>query len=102
MLKHMTVVKIQNKDRLDKLVARLTLRLGRKPTQQEVVDTSIRMADERFEELLSELTSLPVIDDEKLLAIQAISDELEAAHIPWKIGNRSKRMNLDDADIYGF
>ena len=33
--KLMAVVKIQNKNRLDTLIARLTMRLGRKPTQQE-------------------------------------------------------------------
>ncbi len=58
----MTVVKIQNKDRLDKLIARLTMSIGRKPTQLEVVDVSIRMVDERFEELLSKLNPVPIID----------------------------------------
>ena len=94
----MTVVKIQNKDRLDKLVARLTMRLGRKPTQQEIVDTSIRMADERFEELLVELTSVPVIDDKKLRDIQAIAEDL--ADVPWKTG-KTENLCSDDADIYG-
>jgi hypothetical protein len=93
----MALVKIQNKIRLDTLIARLTMRLGRKPTQQEVVDISIRMADERFEELLSQLTPAPIIDDEKLRKIQDIAEEL--IDVPWDMGNRVS-LNSNDADIY--
>ena len=94
----MSVVKIRNKDRLDKLIARLTLRIGRKPTQHEVVDESIRMAEERFEELLGRLTVVPVIDDEKYERILAISKELR--DVPW-ITTGSEYAGKDDEDIYG-
>ena len=95
--KLMAVVKIQNKNRLDTLIARLTMRLGRKPTQQEVVDTSIRMADERFEELLGQLSPVPIIDDEKLQKIQNISEEL--SDVPWDVDIKNK-LNKNDADVY--
>ena len=77
----MAVVKIQNKDRLDKLIARLTMRRGRKPTQLEVVDVSIRIADERFEELLGQLNPVPILDDEKMRKIREIAEEL--SDVPW-------------------
>ncbi len=95
----MAVVKIQNKDRLDQLVARLTMRLGRKPTQQEVVDTCIRMGDERFEDLIGRLNPVPILDDEKMEKILAIPDEL--ADVPWNIPNKNKDLRPDDADVYG-
>ena len=94
----MTVVKIQNKDRLDKLIARLTMRMGRKPNQQEVVDVSIRMADERFEELLGQLNPVPVIDDEKLKKIREISEEL--SDVPWDT-TETHYLNPEDEEIYG-
>jgi len=95
----MAVVKIQNKDRLDQLVARLTMRLGRKPTQQEVVDNCIRMGDERFEDLISRLNPVPILDDAKMDKILAIPDEL--ADVPWNIPKRNKDLRSNDADIYG-
>jgi hypothetical protein len=52
---YMSVVKIYNKNRLDRLVAKLTLRLGRKPTQQEVVDLCIELGENHFESLISKL-----------------------------------------------
>ncbi|MBN2151892.1 MAG: hypothetical protein JW839_10625 [Candidatus Lokiarchaeota archaeon] len=94
----MTVVKIQNKDRLDKLIARLTMRIGRKPTQQEVVDVSIRMADERFDELLSRLNQVPIIDDDKLKKILALPEELSG--VPWDT-SAARYAGADDAEIYG-
>jgi FlaA1/EpsC-like NDP-sugar epimerase len=95
----MAVVKIQNKDRLDQLVARLTMRLGRKPTQQEVVDICIRMGDKRFEELISRLNPVPILDDTKMEKILAIPDEL--ADVPWNTPKKNKDLRSDDADIYG-
>ena len=94
----MAVVKIQNKDRLDKLIARLTMRMGRKPAQQEVVDVSIRMADERFEELLGQLNIVPVIDDEKFKKILDMADEL--SDVPW-VTSGAHYSGSEDEEIYG-
>ncbi len=94
----MTVVRIQNKDRLDKLIARLTMRIGRKPTQQEVVDVSIRMADDRFEELLSKLNPVPIIDDDKLKRILALPEELSG--VVWDTAD-ARYAGADDVEIYG-
>jgi len=45
----MSVVKIQNKKALEQLQARLTLRLGRKPTQIEILDYCLILANDNFE-----------------------------------------------------
>ena len=77
----MSVVKTQNKNRLDKLLVKLTLQLGRKPTQQEVVDLCIELGENHFEYLISKLHPIPIFDEEKLKKIQNISNELK--DIPW-------------------
>ncbi|TFH30925.1 MAG: hypothetical protein E4G98_01130 [Promethearchaeota archaeon] len=96
----MSVVKIYNKNRLDKLVAKITLRLGRKPTQQEVVDLCIIMGENHFETLISHLHPVPIFDEEKLKKIQNVSKELE--DVPWDLeeDKQKKLLNDSDVDIY--
>jgi hypothetical protein len=79
----MSVVKIQNIDRLDRLIAKITLRIGRKPTQQEVVDICINIGEKNFELLIAELFSVPIIDNEKLKKIKQISEDLK--NVPWDV-----------------
>ncbi len=93
----MSVVKIYNKNRLDKLVARLTLRLGRKPTQQEVVDLCIVIGEDHFETLISHLHPVPIFDEEKLKKIQNVSKEL--MDVPWDLEEDNQRKLLNDSDI---
>ncbi len=94
----MAGVKIKDKSLLDKLVAKLTLRMGRKPTQQEIVDMSIRMADEHFEELSQRLGDVPTIDGEKIRRIQ------EKCHsfrdVPWDAITPGTYAGAGDEDIY--
>ena len=78
----MAVVKILNKQRLDKLLSKLTMRIGRKPTQQEVVDLCVEIAEENFETLVGRINQLPILDDKKYQKICSISDDLE--DVPWK------------------
>jgi hypothetical protein len=96
----MSVVKIYNKNRLDRLVAKLTLRLGRKPTQQEVVDLCIELGENNFESLISKLHPIPIFNEEKLKKIQNISKEL--MDVPWDIAKEIQKelLNDADADIY--
>ncbi|OLS12222.1 MAG: hypothetical protein RBG13Loki_4164 [Promethearchaeota archaeon CR_4] len=47
----MSVVKLPDKGELDKLVANLTLHLGRKVSQQDVLTACIRLASTHLEEL---------------------------------------------------
>ena len=94
----MSVVKITNKEQLDRLLARLTLRLGMKPTQQEVLDLCVQLGDEHFETLVGRLNSFPILDDEKVERIQQIAEELR--DVPWGEPTREKFASKDDADIY--
>ncbi|HMF34091.1 MAG TPA: hypothetical protein VKK79_21890 [Candidatus Lokiarchaeia archaeon] len=94
----MTVVKISKKSELDALLSRLTLRLGRKPTQQEVIDTCVELGNEYFEELVGRLNSFPIIDDAKMQRIQEAIEETEDA--PWVSIKKSELVSRDDADIY--
>nr|MDO8118675.1 hypothetical protein [Candidatus Sigynarchaeota archaeon] len=94
----MTVVKITRKDDLNALVSKLTLRLGMKPTQQEIVDTCIALGIEHFDELVSKFVSFPVIDDEKVRKIKEAGEAL--MDTAWKTVNREAFSNQDDFDIY--
>ncbi|WP_457557935.1 hypothetical protein [Candidatus Harpocratesius sp.] len=93
----MSVVKIYNKERLDRLVAKLTLRLGRKPTQQEVVDLCIELGENNFETLISKLHPIPIFNEEKLKKIQHISKEL--MDVPWDLETEKQKELLNDEDI---
>jgi hypothetical protein len=95
----MTVVKISKKPELDALVSKLTMRLGRKPTQQEVIDTCVDLGSEFFEELVGRLNAFPVIDEGKMNRIEKAIEETK--DVPWIPVKKSKFISRDDADVYG-
>jgi hypothetical protein len=47
----LSVVKLKNKDLLDQLLAKLTLKLGSKPSLQDILDLCIQMTFENTDEL---------------------------------------------------
>ena len=94
----MGVVKLSKKDKLDELVAKVTLQIGHKPTQQELLDACVELGEEHLDELVAKVTPNPIIDDEKLARVLQIREEL--ANIPWKKPQRTDFANEDDADIY--
>jgi hypothetical protein len=94
----MSIVKITKKEKLDTLLARITLRLGKKPTQQEVLDFCVELGAEHFEELLMKLNPGPKLDDEKINRIINMSKEL--ADVPWEPIAKGKDLNDEDHDIY--
>lgn len=94
----MSVVKITNRDSLDKLIAKLTLRIGRKPTQQEVIDICIKFGEDHFENLIIQLTEVPILDKKKVKKILTIADELK--DVPWDSLETCFWSNKDDKDIY--
>ena len=55
----MAVIKTTNKEIIDKLQAKLTLQIGRRFTQQEIVDLCIEFAQENFEELINRASNIP-------------------------------------------
>ncbi len=94
----MSVVKISNKQNLDELVARITLRLGRKPTQQEILDLCVKLGQDHFDELIQRINPIPVFDDKKLQDIITMRKKL--AKIKWYPLDRNSFINQDDTDIY--
>ncbi|TXT63517.1 MAG: hypothetical protein BAJALOKI1v1_710012 [Promethearchaeota archaeon] len=50
----MTSVKMNNKELLEKLQAKITLRLGKKPTQQELLDKSVEFAYKQIDTFIFE------------------------------------------------
>lgn len=61
----MAVIKISNKYSIDELQSKLTLRLGRKISQQETLDLCIKVADQHFEEILALAAATPSLSPEK-------------------------------------
>lgn len=93
---NMSIVKIKNKKALEQLQAKLTLRLGRRPTQIEILDYCLILANDNFEKLVELVSNMPVLSLEK-------SEQIIEA--------RNKLMNIiydeeasfgsrDDKDIY--
>lgn len=66
----MTVVKTSDKEAIEKLQAKITLRLGKKISQQETLDLCINFAAEHLDELLIRIKVLPRIDPDKAKAIK--------------------------------
>lgn len=94
----MAVVKIQNKDQLDQLVAKLTLRLGHKPTQQEVVDLCIQLGENQFETLVMQLSPVPILDEAKVKKIKQVANDLK--NVPWDTSPKGVSLSQDDIDLY--
>ncbi|MHA1522226.1 MAG: hypothetical protein ACTSRK_18790 [Promethearchaeota archaeon] len=60
----MPVVKIKNKDEIDKLQATLSLRLNRKISQQETLDLCIKWGNQNIEQLLQLATFQSILTPE--------------------------------------
>ncbi|OLS18863.1 MAG: hypothetical protein HeimC3_48010 [Candidatus Heimdallarchaeota archaeon LC_3] len=93
----MSVVKIKNKSQLDQLQAKVTLRLGRKPTQQELLDLCIDYSSQNIDDFIRLLDQAPILNEEKINRILKKRDQRkEIPYIYTNIG-----LNKDDKDIYG-
>ena len=74
----------------------MTLRLGRKLTQQETLDICIKSGLDNTDILLQYIEDTPIVNKEKITAILKARDEL--ANIPYDI--ESNELSEDDKDIY--
>lgn len=92
----MSVVKITNKKALEQLQAKLTMRIGRKLTQQETLDYCVLLADQNFDKLVEIITKMPILTPEKVNQFLRERDEL--SDVPYS--NLEKFENPDDNDIY--
>jgi hypothetical protein len=94
----MAVIKLSKKAKLDQLIARLTLQTGIKPTQQDVLDAAVDLAETHYNELEDLFIPKPLLDNEKFARIIALRKEL--AQIEWVEPSRENFSNEADADIY--
>ena len=87
----MANVKLNNKSLLEKLQAEITLKLGKKISQQDVLDKSIEFVYERLDEFILENIEHPPLTDELIKRIKE-----NAIDAPLKHPEKS-----DDELIYG-
>ncbi|HEC36678.1 hypothetical protein LCGC14_0697790 [marine sediment metagenome] len=92
----MSIVKIKNKKGLEQLQAKLTLRLGRKLTQQETLDYCLILANQNFEEIIQIAMHLPILNPKR--AQKIIEERNSLSDIPY---NTEVQFNSEnDEDIY--
>ncbi len=73
----MAVVKLPDKAELDKLVANLTLRVGRKIPQQEILAACIRLASTHIEELEIEFGETKILSKKRVAEILAMGENFD-------------------------
>jgi len=73
----MSVVKLPEKGELDKLVANLTLHLGRKVPQQEVLAACIRLASTHIEELEKAFAETKPLSTKRTTEILGMGEDFE-------------------------
>ncbi|MHA1280105.1 MAG: hypothetical protein ACTSQI_12325, partial [Candidatus Helarchaeota archaeon] len=73
----MSVVKIKEKKELDKLVANLTLRLGRKISQQDILSACVKLSTKHIDELEDYFSPKPKISKERVTEILNMADDFE-------------------------
>jgi len=87
----MANVKLNNKSLLEKIQAELVLKLGKKISQQDILDKSLEFVYSRLNEFIFENVETPKITDELIKRIEKNSIDAPLAH-PEK---------SDDELIYG-
>lgn len=92
----MSVVKLKNKELLDQLQAQLTLKIGQKPSLQDILDICIQLGFENTDIVVERLSEVPALTDEK---IQRIFDRKKSRkNVPYDLD--AELLSEDDKDIY--
>ena len=73
----MSVVKLKKKAELDKLVASLTLRLGKKVSQQDVLDACIKLSTTHIDELESYFSEASRLSEKRIKEILDMADDFD-------------------------
>lgn len=92
----MSVVKIKNKELLDQLQAKITLQMGVKPTQQDLLDICIRLGLENVDKITQKLQATPLLDAEKVARIIQMRESAKEA--PYL--TEPSKISQDDRDVY--
>lgn len=86
----MHVVKLPNRENLDRIIAKLTLRLGRKVSQQEILNACLKISSNHLDELEQYFSNRPQ------LTIKQVEEILK---LPENFDYISK--GSIDEDLYG-
>ena len=86
----MHVVKLPNRENLDRIIAKLTLRLGRKVSQQEILNACLKILSNHLDELEQYFSNRPQ------LTIKQVEEILK---LPENFDYISK--GSIDEDLYG-
>jgi len=73
----MAVVKLKGKKELDKLVATLNLRLGKKIPQQDILDACIKLSTKHIEELEDYFSPTSQISQKRVKEILDLAEDFE-------------------------
>ena len=92
----MSVLKLKNKELLDQLQAQLTLKIGKKPSLQDILDICIQLGFENTDIVLERLSEVPVLTDEKIKRIFNLKKSRK--NVPYNLDN--ELASEDDKDIY--
>ncbi|MBY8985744.1 MAG: hypothetical protein KGD65_11785 [Candidatus Lokiarchaeota archaeon] len=76
----MANVKLYNKILLEKLQAEITLKLGKKISQRDLLDKSIEFVYKRFDEFVSEYIDHPPITNELIKRIEENAIDVPLEH----------------------
>ena len=90
----MSIVKIGDKKLLEQLQARLTMRLGKRPTQQEVLDLCVKLGLSQLDLLAELVEKHPILDEKKVQRI--LERRASRSQIPYD----TESLSPDDLDIY--
>jgi len=77
----MAVVKVKNKEKIDHLQAVLTVKLGRKITQQDILDLCVQLGSQNIDQLIQLAETRPVLTPE--IADQIIQEFEQFAGTPY-------------------
>jgi hypothetical protein len=76
----MANVKMNNKSLLEKLQAEITLRIGKKMSQQDILDKSVEFTYKRIDDFIKENIKHPSITDELIKRLKDTAIDAPLAH----------------------
>ena len=85
----MMIVKLKTKKELDKLIVQLTLRLGKKILQQDILEACIKLSIKYIDELETYFSPVPKLSKKRVKEILDMADDF----------NYNTKGNID-ADLY--
>lgn len=73
----MHVVKLPNRENLDRIIAKLTLRLGRKVSQQEILNACLKISSNHLDELEQYFSNRPQLTKKQVEEILKLPENFD-------------------------